>query len=137
MTRPVYIATVERDGSWWMISVEGVEFGYTQARRLDQVEAVTRDMLGGVLETPADSFDLDVRIVLPVDVQEKVDRVRRLQAAAAKAAAAATAANRATARELAASGMPIRDVGNVMGVSYQRAQQLAGPRRSTAARAAG
>ncbi len=87
-------------------------------------------MLGGVLEVPENSFDLDVRVVFPTDVQAKVDRVRRLLGDAAKLEAEAAAANRATARELAASGMPIRDVGNVMGVSYQRAQQLVGSRRS-------
>ena len=43
-----YTATAHREGDWWVIDVEGV--GVTQAKRLDQVEGMARDMVALMLD---------------------------------------------------------------------------------------
>lgn len=59
--RPAYAAQCRQDPSgWWFVEVPGVEGGYTQARRRDQVEYMVRDLLSLLLDVPADSFDVIV-----------------------------------------------------------------------------
>lgn len=60
--RTTYVAVCERSGEWWAVSVDGVRGAYTQTKRLDEVEATTRDMLAMFLEVPEDSFDIKVQV---------------------------------------------------------------------------
>ncbi|MBO3740332.1 hypothetical protein [Actinoplanes flavus] len=56
----VYEARVRRSGDWWFVEVPGVDMGYTQARKLADVEPMVRDMLSLLLDVPADSFAVSV-----------------------------------------------------------------------------
>lgn len=59
-----------------------------------------------------------------IDVTARARQVGRDRELAGRHAAAAAAQARALARELSARGVTVRDVGEVLGVSFQRAQQL-------------
>lgn len=118
-----YTAKATRDGKWW--SVEVLELGvFTQARRLDQVEFMARDAIALLLDVPPDSFEVTVVPEVPAKVQAILDEVRESRAAAEHASEVASMKAREAARILHDEGMPLRDVGRVLGVSHQRAHQL-------------
>ena len=58
------------------------------------------------------------------EVREHLAAAERLRDDAAEATRRAAEESRAAARELAASGLSLRDVGEALGVSHQRAHQL-------------
>ncbi|HXP19953.1 MAG TPA: hypothetical protein VN840_09950 [Streptosporangiaceae bacterium] len=116
-------AEVDRDGSVWRIRVPEIQ-RTTQARHLREVEPMARDLIAIMDDIPADSFSLDVTITLPADVQQELDRSAVLRQEAARSQAAAAAAARTAARRLRDQGLPLRDVGQALGVSFQRAKQL-------------
>ncbi len=122
--RKTYRAVCERDGSWWFIQVPGVAGAFTQARRLDQVEVMTRDVVALLLEVDPASFDVFVEPVVPEPVRRSLDVARTLREDAERKQAQAARQTRDAARALADSGYTFRDVGAVLGVSYQRVAQL-------------
>jgi hypothetical protein len=63
-----------------------------------------------------------VTITLPADVQGELERSAELRQDAARSQAAAAA--RRAARRLRDQGLPLTDVGQALGVSFQRAKQL-------------
>ncbi|HUZ54094.1 MAG TPA: hypothetical protein VMU94_16410 [Streptosporangiaceae bacterium] len=118
-----YHADVDRDGKVWRVRVPEVQ-RTTQARNLREVEPMARDLIAIMDDIPADSFSLDVTITLPAEVQEELERSTVLRQEAARSQAAAAAAARRAARRLRDQGLPLQDVGQALGVSFQRAKQL-------------
>src|SRR6266542_6872856 len=108
-----YTAVAERSGAWWAVRVREEPGVFTQARRLDQVEAMVRDALAGLLDIDAGSFDVRVVESLPEDVAEEVARARQARTQAAQAQATADAAMRRAALRLVDNGLTVRDVGRV------------------------
>ena len=61
-------ALCRRSGRWWAIEVPGVDGSiHTQARRLDEVEAMAHDAIALTLDVPPQSFDVEV-VPLPPSV---------------------------------------------------------------------
>jgi hypothetical protein len=118
-----YHAEVDRDGKVWRVRVPEVA-RTTQARTLREVESMARDLVAIMDNIPADSFDLDVALTLPADVQADLDRSAELRAQAARSQAQAARLARRAARRLRDQGLPLQDVGKALGVSFQRAKQL-------------
>jgi hypothetical protein len=54
-----YRARAHREGSYWVIEVEGV--GVTQAKRVDQVGPVARDLVAALLDV--DAVDVEVEVI--------------------------------------------------------------------------
>jgi predicted RNase H-like HicB family nuclease len=120
-----YTATATRSGSWWAIQVEELDGVWTQARRLDQVEAMTRDAIALLLEVPEDSFDVAVRVELPDEMRTAIEELHAAKANAEAASAEASQVAQRTVQTLHNKArLPLRDIGQVLGVSYQRAHQL-------------
>jgi predicted RNase H-like HicB family nuclease len=117
-----YTAQAERDGKFWFIRVP--EIGYaTQARTVDEIEVMARDLIATMKEVPADSFELDVSINLPSSVATKLQTAASLHDEIAEAAKQEREAYQAAAKELAEL-MPLREVGKLLHVSHQRVHQL-------------
>lgn len=120
-----YTATATRSGSWWAIQVEELDGVWTQARRLDQVEAMARDAIALLLEVPEDSFDVAVRVELPDEIRTAIEELHAAKANAEAASAEASQVAQRTVQTLYNKArLPLRDIGQVLGVSYQRAHQL-------------
>jgi hypothetical protein len=117
-----YQATVERDGRFWAIQVEGV--GPTQARHLREVDAMARDLIALMTHAAPDSFDVDYDYRLPEVACGHIKRASELRAEAEQAQAEAAAEVQAAARELSDDGIPLRDIGKLLGLSHQRVHQL-------------
>ncbi|MGH2627040.1 MAG: type II toxin-antitoxin system HicB family antitoxin [Anaerolineales bacterium] len=118
-----YHAMVRRSGRFWSVHVPEIE-RWTQARHLRELNAMTEDLVELMTGAEAGSFTVLYDIELPESVQEHLARAERLRSESAKAQAEAAAEVRAAARALHDSGLSLRDVGRILGVSYQRAHQL-------------
>jgi hypothetical protein len=119
----VYDAEVDRDGSVWRVRVPQVARS-TQARALSEVDAMARDLIAIMEDVPQDSFRLNVIITLPPDVQVEVDLSTMLRHEAARQQKDAAHAARRAALRLRQHGLSLKDVGQALGVSHQRAKQL-------------
>jgi predicted RNase H-like HicB family nuclease len=119
-----YTARAERDeGGWWAVSVAELPGVFTQARRLDQVEELVRDAIALWLETPTRSVDVSVEASVP-DLDREIEEVALARRRAEELREEASARSRQLASELARRGFTVRDIGQVLGVSHQRAAQL-------------
>ena len=114
-----------RDEGWWVgtFTVDGREMG-TQARRLDQLEAMVLDAAALMTDRPESDF------IALVEVEDQryadlVDEYRARAEAAAEAEALAARTSRETVAALREDGLPMRDVARLMGISTQRVSQLA------------
>ncbi len=124
MTIPIQAEAV-KDGQWWVaeFSLDGRAYG-TQARRIDQLQDMVAD--AAALMSGADKADFDVAI--SVDYGPYTEAVQQYQEKARDLARAEEETSLASRRAVAAlrqAGMSMRDIGTIMGISYQRAAQLA------------
>lgn len=123
MSRKTYRVTAERDGGTWLVRVPEVARS-TQARRLDQVEETSRDLISIMTGEAPDSFDVSVRPVVTAKLDELIARSRIAGGRARVQQLEASLAAREAADALVRSGLTVRDAGSLLGVSYQRVQQL-------------
>ncbi len=123
--RSTYRVVVAREGKWWMVHVPELD-ALTQARRLGEVESMARSLIAITLDAAPDSFAIAVELEAVEDIRlsERLDRLHADQAAAAAAEDKARNEIRALARDLAERGVTVRDIGTMLDVSFQRAQQL-------------
>ncbi|HZV50544.1 MAG TPA: hypothetical protein VFD49_12330 [Candidatus Dormibacteraeota bacterium] len=118
-----YRAVVTRGERYWIVRVPEIGRA-TQARHLRELDAMTKDLISVMTGKDAGSFTVDYELRLPRSVAARLRRARRLRELAARAQARASDETRAAARELHERGLPLRDIGRALGVSYQRAHQL-------------
>jgi len=121
-----YMAVVERDGKWWMVSIPEID-GLTQARTLAESQKMASSLIAITLDIPVDAFNvtLDVRHVGKVfDVSSKVATIKAMREQAAEKERQAGVNAAALAKQLAAEGLTVRDIGSVFDVSFQRAHQM-------------
>lgn len=119
-----YRADVERDGKFWYIRVPQLDTS-TQARHLRELDAMTRDLIANMAEVDPASFEIDFHIALPTQIQRQIDESAMAREVAVRAQGDAARLIRGAAGQLHAMGLPYRDIGQVLGVSFQRAKQLA------------
>lgn len=116
-----YHVTAEIDGRFWLVRVLELDRA-TQARSARQVVAMAKDLIQ--LMTGEESPDVELTYLLPDAVQAHLSRAETLRADEARARADAAYEIRQAAKTLHETGVPLRDVGTVLGVSHQRAHQL-------------
>ncbi len=125
MSRTLYTARAKRDGKWWSISVADLPGALTQVRRLDQAEAMAREVIALVLDVPEDAFDVMVTPDLTESQRAALDALDEAKANYEKAAAAMTKRQQDVAALLVREdGLTVRDAAEVLGVSFQRVSQL-------------
>lgn len=122
--RPTYTAMAERDNGWWAIRVAELPGVFSQARRLDRVEAMARDAIATLLDTPPDSFDVAVREVLSDEARQVVTAAIEARAVALERQELASTTSREAVRTLTRLGLPQRDIGRLLDLSHQRVGQL-------------
>jgi hypothetical protein len=119
-----YHADLVRDGRYWNVRVPEIQRS-TQARNLGEAEAMARDLIAIMEDVRPDSFDVEVKIVLPEDVRRELQRSADLREQAARAQAEAAQVARNMALRLRDElGMSLREIGKALGVTFQRAKQL-------------
>ena len=131
-----YDVEVTRDDKWWMITVSELR-GYTaadgainlsdttQSRRLADVPGQARDFICTVTDKAPSEVAVSVTDTVDgIDVSARAGQVISDRELADRYASAARTEAGQLARDLAERGVSIRDVGEALGVSFQRAQQL-------------
>lgn len=96
----------------------------TQARNLREVPEMIRDLVATVLDVAPDSFGVQWSISLPDFVREHLERAEALRKESKRAQSESAKELRLAAKTLREQNLPLRDIGQVLGVSYQRAHQL-------------
>lgn len=120
--KPVYTAVFEPDDGRWLVTVPEVPGAHSHGRTVARGRANVREAIALVLEVDEDSFDLREQFKLPARVRQVVDRARR---ARAQAQHAETKALEATKEAIGAlDDLSVRDVAELVGVSFQRIHQL-------------
>lgn len=122
-----YKVEVTRSDGWWAITFPDNPGVFSQARRLDQVPAMAADALS--LWNEATAHPEDVAIVaahfgndyVEAAVAAAVESQENFRAAQEHMAYAM----RRAARQAVEAGLSVRDVGQLLGVSFQRAAVLA------------
>lgn len=121
-SQPINVTAVcTRSGGWWAIEVPQIPGLFTQARRLDQVEAQVRDA-ADMLDVQVDTITLDPQ--LDETTQHMVEDLFAKRDAARKAQDEASKLARTTVATLRNKGLTVRDVAAVTGVSPQRVSTL-------------
>ena len=119
-----YTANVTRDGKWWMITVPGID-GLTQARRLGEAELMAREYIAGMTDAELDDVTVDLTITIDhLDAGARAEQIRAERQQAAALEARILAESKDLARTLAECAVPVRDIGELLGISFQRASQL-------------
>lgn len=116
-----YHVEVKRDGRFWHIRVPEVD-RVTQARKYSEVEEMARDLIE--VMTGDSNPSLSIKVQLPAPVRRNLDHAARLVRESEAAKAAAAKARREAVRELVDSGMSQREAAEVLGMSFQRVNQL-------------
>lgn len=117
-------ATATRCDGWWTadFTVNGHEYG-TQARRLDQLEAMIKDAAALMTEQPEESFTVTIEPHgLPLGA---IDRYKNAAKTAEEAERELSNSSRTAVQLLTKAGLSMRDIGSLMGLSTQRVSQLA------------
>lgn len=121
----IYTANVSRDENWWVVTVDEVPGLFTQAKRLDQIPAMVKDALTLFPELENSPASATIRLAIQGDIGQLSSTVQDVRDQAERAQTISRETMRNAARVLANQGLPYRDIGELLGVSFQRAQKLA------------
>lgn len=120
-----YDVTVTREGKWWMIHVPALD-GLTQARRLSEIKSMAVSLIAVTLDVPSSTVGVEI-VAMNVGGTDLVERRLMIDAertAARDAESKAASLTIDLVRKLDADHVPLRDIGEAVGVSFQRVHQL-------------
>lgn len=118
-------AKAQRSDGWWAIEVPEVAGVFTQARRLDQIPAMVADAVALVAGVKAADVIVDVEPI--TDLDSIVAEAREARRIADEAGARASELMRFVLADVVQAGYTVRDAGQLLGISPQRASQLTAP----------
>jgi hypothetical protein len=124
LERTRWEVTADRDGPRWALAIVDLPGLYTDAKRLDLARATARDVIALRLGLRRTAFDVDIHPSLAPEVARSVRRIHVLERRAELARHAASDAMHAAASDLAALGLTVRDIGGILGISYQHAARV-------------
>jgi predicted RNase H-like HicB family nuclease len=113
METTTFTALCERAGRWWTIQIPQLEGLTAQARSLDQVEIMARQVIARELGLAPESITVDV---IP-DAPQPVGHALQARHAARLAVEAAALATRAALEALAAEGVPFHDAATMLSLT--------------------
>jgi len=117
----MYEVEVELDGRFWLVRVPAIDRS-TQARTFREVPEMAKDLI--TIMTGEEQPVIELRVTLPEEVEARMAHIEALRRREAAARTEAAAESRQVAWMLRQQALTLADVGAVMGVSHQRAQQL-------------
>lgn len=97
---------------------------FTQVRRLDQVEAWVLDAASMLDDQPTEGFQVTVVPQLDQEATAALEAAAITKHRLHESELATSVARRKAAHCLATRDLPVRDIGHLLGVSFQRAHQL-------------
>lgn len=121
MAMSVYDVKATLVGKSWHVEVPAIGRS-TQARNHAEIGVMAADLIE--IMTGEAPEALTVQVQVPAEVQSRLDEADRLKETEAAARREAAVQYRLAAMGLKSSGLTLRDIGAVLGVSHQRAAQL-------------
>lgn len=120
-----YKVRAYREDKWWMVEIPELD-GLTQARRFTEVEEMARDYIAITKNVPLSRINITVTVtdVAGVDVETRLERIRKDRSMADALEKTALEETERLAKELAARKLTVREIGQVLDISFQRAHQL-------------
>lgn len=112
-----------------MLQVPGTDI-LTQARKLSEAPQMAREVIALEMDLPMSEVEVELHIgsIGNVDnVSDTADSIRADRAQAAQLERQALKHSEEWAQSLAHAGVTVRDIGELLGVTFQRAHQLAQP----------
>lgn len=123
-----YTVNTTRSGDWWAIEITSglpdTMLGVSQTRRLNDVEATARNLIGDLLEIDPADLDVEVNIDLPNGLQTMVDLFADADVLESAARTQAALARSSAASSLLSEGLTLREAAELLGLSHQRIKQL-------------
>lgn len=116
-------ARAEKRGTWWVVDVPQIPGLLTQAKTREEIPVMVLD--AAELLTGRSDYEVSLEIVPPQEALLHLEASARLEAEAAAANSASAKERREAVRVLRSQGYTLDDVGELLGVSKSRAQQLA------------
>lgn len=123
-TVKTYHAEVTRDGKFWLVRIPEINRS-TQALRYRDVPVMASELIEIMEGLDSEDYDLHLTVQLPNGVRDHLARAEVLREEADRMKAEAAAESRAAVRELLAQGVTQREAGELLGLSFQRVNQLA------------
>ncbi|RLP79289.1 hypothetical protein D9V34_15965 [Mycetocola lacteus] len=120
-----YKATARREGKWWIITVPEID-AVTQARHVREIQTMADGVVTAMLDLDEGEATVTVSIEMPANAKEAWEEAARLQAQSEQSSQRAAALRREAVRNLLTEAqLSQSDAGALLGLSYQRVQQLA------------
>jgi len=101
------------------LETEGVLGALSQARRLDQADAMIREAISIVLDVPEDSFDVRITPDLEGELTQEVHRLAAARRDLEERGEEVRTTTARLARRLRDEGLPMGDIGALLGLSHQ------------------
>ena len=115
---------VSRGRKFWLVDVPELSRA-TQALRYKDIPVMASELIEIMTGLTSEEYDVQLTVQLPDAVNDHLARAEALREEAAKKNAEAAAESRAAVRELLAQGISQREAGELLGLSFQRVNQLA------------
>lgn len=108
-----------------MINVPAID-GITQARRYAEAEQMARELIAVTIGQPSDTINVDVHLgsIAGTPIDELMARIDEDRATLALVQDRLNTETISIAAKLASADVPLRDIGGILGLSFQRAGQL-------------
>ncbi|MGH3446771.1 MAG: hypothetical protein ACRDQA_02000 [Nocardioidaceae bacterium] len=123
-----YRASVSREDGYWVAVVDGVRGGATESRSLARLDGEVRDLLAGLLDiddTHTTEIEYDYNDALGPDTAREIERVHQARLAARTTQHDYEAQRAAAIADLRTAGVSTRDAAALLGITFQRVQQIA------------
>lgn len=114
----IYDVEIKPDEDYWFIKVPSIN-RVTQAKNLKEVDDMAKDLI--TIMTGEQNPEITVKMQLPQTVSDAIQLRKKTEALENKT----RIKQREAVRTLHGMGFTFRDIGKTMGISYQRAHQLA------------
>ena len=120
-----FVARATFSDGWWSAEVDVPgRLVFTEAKRLDRLEAMVLDAVATALDITKDHIQVVIEIHVDDETDAAISEARAMSAKASETVRQAGALNRQVAHELKSRGLSARDSGRIMGISAQRISQL-------------
>lgn len=119
-----FTVTAQRGQRRWILQCVEHPGALSEVARLSEAETVIREAIAYVADMPETAFEVDVIPMIDPRAREHLEAATQLRAEASHAQERASDEIVQAAHTLADSGLSLRDIGTILGLSHQRVHQL-------------
>jgi hypothetical protein len=120
----MYSSRAHKEGQWWIVQNDQHPGALSQVKRLDLAAEAQREAIAFVAKVPVASVEVTVQATVSPDIDQQLAEASALRMEAQAKEQRAASIRQTVAEDLEADGFTLREIGLILGVSYQRAHQL-------------